>query len=498
MQDKIFEYLKSRKEGVSSSELVDQVLKIKGTQPAICDKLIQTAVSGDRRFAVNEHNCWKISVKDSASFTEAEIVFLSLLTVDTVGKPRAIIEISAQKLECGKITGRLHVLIKPDSQGMPTAPLSPDIREEMKEGTSAEKAVRSLFRFIGESVLVGYDVHTSIHQLNAILHKSNEHIENSSVCLKYLARKLIPDLRPKSLDDVASFFKIPVLDIRRTEKEVCVMAEIFSLYKELLKEQGVNTREDLLEFQYADINYIDFNKYSFDKGFLLSIPQKPGVYRMKNNCGEVVYVGKAKNLKTRISSYFWNTTDRSQKINQLLDTIYSIEYETTGSELAAALLEFRLIKQYRPKLNQQIEVHERSARYGNLRNFIVILPALMEKSLELFFVKEGNPLERYEILRNAVNFSEVERILTKMYYETSGANGRSPHEKGNGGIQHQNGLADIKTGEIDIMLSWVEAHKDHVNYINADAVSGSDACLKLVKDYVRDEGTPHEKHFRLV
>ena len=60
MRDKIYAYLKSQKAGTTSKELVEQVLKIKGASPHISEKLIQTAIAGDRRFAVDEHHLWKI------------------------------------------------------------------------------------------------------------------------------------------------------------------------------------------------------------------------------------------------------------------------------------------------------------------------------------------------------------------------------------------------------------------------------------------------------
>jgi hypothetical protein len=277
--------------------------------------------------------------------------------------------------------------------------------------------------------------------------------------------------------------------------------------------------EEALEFQYPAIEYVDFSKYAFDRSFLRTIPQKPGVYRMMNKEGEIIYVGKAKNLKVRISSYFWNAADRLQKLADLLDEVYTIEYEIVGSELAAMLLEYRLIKQYQPKINQQFEVHERAATYGNLKNFILLLPSSNEESVELFFVKEELPIQRYEVLRNAVNLCEVERIIAEMYSDTAGANGCSPlRANGNdnspefpifkGGlrqinvslnknIQNYNTLTGIELGEIDIVLSWLDMHKDHVNYINMDMVCDKETCLKLVKDYIRDEETLQKKHFRL-
>jgi len=477
MRDKIYAYLKSQKAGAASKELVEQVLKIKGASSHISEKLIQTAIAGDRRFAVDEHHLWKIIEDGGIPLLKADFVLLSLLTIETPQKSRIIVEISAHKLRGDKIVDRLHTLVNPGSLTVQTMLLPADFAQEVKGGIPIENAVRLFSDFVGDGILIGYDAHSSINQLNAVLSKSNEMIENPPLCLKFLAKKLIPGLQPKSINDIAAFFKLPVIDTRRTETEVCTAAEIFSRCRELLKEQEFSAVEEVLAFQYPDIDPVDFSKYAFGKAFLWAIPQKPGVYKMKNKSGDVIYVGKAKNLKQRLGSYFWNSADRLQKIADLLTHVYAIEYEVTGSELAAMVMEYRLIKQYRPGLNQQLEVHERTARYGNLKNFIVILPSSIEGGLELFFVKDGLPLQRYEILRDAVNFSGVERIL-----DTN--------------IQNHNVLTDIEMGEMEIVLSWVEANKDQVNYINMDTVSGKEACLKILGDYLKDEETFQKKHFR--
>lgn len=517
MLDKLYEYLKLQETGATSSELVEQVLKIKGASSNISEKLIRNAVGDDRRFVFDKRHLWKIVDKESTPLSDVTFVFLSILTIETPDKAKVIIEISAQKLKDDKVIGSLHLLINPGASVISSVCLPADFVQELKDGIIVEKAVRSLSHFTKDAVLVGYEIQSSVNQFNNILDVSHEHIENPSLCLRYLTKKLIPDLCPKSPDDIASFFKFPTMDIRRTEKEVCMVAEVFSRYKELLKERGLSTLEEVLEFQYPDIDYVDFSKYAFDKNFLQAIPQKPGVYKMKGKDGGLIYVGKAKNLKLRVNSYFWNTADRLQKITDLLDNIYTIEYEETGSELAAMLLEYRLIKQYRPALNQQCEVHERTARYGNLKNFIVILPSPIEGNLELFFVRERMPLLRYEIVKDIVNFSEAERIIEEVYYtpavDHSHKNGignysqRSLNFPGSLSVEGEalitripsaenNQDADIDIGEIDILLSWIEANKDYVNYINTDTVCSKDACLRLLMDYIKDGETLQKKHFR--
>ncbi len=81
----------------------------------------------------------------------------------------------------------------------------------------------------------------------------------------------------------------------------------------------------------------------------LDIPENPGVYLMKKN-SKVIYVGKAKNLKNRVSSYF-NREHESEKTRELVKNIEDIEFIICNSELDALVLENNLIKKYTPKYN---------------------------------------------------------------------------------------------------------------------------------------------------
>lgn len=83
---------------------------------------------------------------------------------------------------------------------------------------------------------------------------------------------------------------------------------------------------------------------------LKSLPESPGVYRYLNSEGTVIYVGKAKNLKRRVNSYF-NREHESYKTNLLVSHIAEIRYLTVATEQEAFLLENNLIKQYQPRYN---------------------------------------------------------------------------------------------------------------------------------------------------
>ncbi|KGM97650.1 excinuclease ABC subunit C [Clostridium novyi A str. 4552] len=90
----------------------------------------------------------------------------------------------------------------------------------------------------------------------------------------------------------------------------------------------------------------------FDFEYQLKIiPEKPGVYLMKNSLGEVIYVGKAKVLKNRVRQYFQNSKSHGSKVRAMVKNIAEFEYIITDSEMEALILESNLIKKYRPRYN---------------------------------------------------------------------------------------------------------------------------------------------------
>lgn len=84
------------------------------------------------------------------------------------------------------------------------------------------------------------------------------------------------------------------------------------------------------------------------------MPDTPGVYLMHNKHDDVIYVGKAVNLKRRVSSYFRKSTKKSLKIQSMVENVARFEYILTDSELEALILECNLIKEYRPKYNTML------------------------------------------------------------------------------------------------------------------------------------------------
>jgi excinuclease ABC subunit C len=95
------------------------------------------------------------------------------------------------------------------------------------------------------------------------------------------------------------------------------------------------------------------------QGILKTLPEKPGVYIMKNAAGEIIYVGKAIILRNRVRSYFQDRGDQSPKTRKLVSQIADLEWIVVGSELEALILEMNLIKKHRPRFNIRLKDDKR-------------------------------------------------------------------------------------------------------------------------------------------
>lgn len=84
---------------------------------------------------------------------------------------------------------------------------------------------------------------------------------------------------------------------------------------------------------------------------LLDLPSNPGVYIMKSENGQILYIGKAKNLTKRVHQYFGNNSNRTEKVLKLVSKVYDFDYIITNNEIEALVLENNLIKKHKPPYN---------------------------------------------------------------------------------------------------------------------------------------------------
>ena len=135
------------------------------------------------------------------------------------------------------------------------------------------------------------------------------------------------------------------------------------------------------------------------KGIYLSLPELPGTYQFYNNEGKIIYVGKAKNLKRRVSSYFQkNILDKKTRF--LVSKICDISYSVVNTEDDALLIEDSLIKQYQPKYNMMLKDDKTYPSICVSNEFLprVFKTRAIDKKKGVYFGPYGHISKMYSIL----------------------------------------------------------------------------------------------------
>jgi len=194
-------------------------------------------------------------------------------------------------------------------------------------------------------------------------------------------------------------------------------------------------------------NRLDWSRFAFDREFLAKIPSVPGTYRFFGPGGELVYVGKSKNLNRRIGSYFREDgVKRSARTAKIVDAVHRIEYEPAGSDLEAVLREAEAIRNERPAANIQRQVHEREGRAKRLRSILILEPAASPFVLRAFLIRNGRMAGRVPIGPRGGGLKRVERILRDRFFETpAGPTSVSGHDL-----------------DVEVVVRWLSAHRDRV------------------------------------
>ncbi|MFA6237484.1 MAG: GIY-YIG nuclease family protein [Bacteriovorax sp.] len=186
------------------------------------------------------------------------------------------------------------------------------------------------------------------------------------LCTLEIAKRLYPHLPSRGIKGLAGFFGNNTGEFKRANCHVDATRMIWKRLVRELTAQGIHTLEELL-FWLAATPKIKKSRYEYPlpKEKRLQLPDVPGIYRMLNSRGEVLYVGKATSLFHRVNSYFRGQKNRDSKKLEMLTQVYDIRVTTCGSPLEAALMETDEIKNLNPYYNIALKVGFRSLIFFN-------------------------------------------------------------------------------------------------------------------------------------
>ncbi|KAA5821870.1 DNA polymerase III subunit epsilon [Algibacter amylolyticus] len=268
----------------------------------------------------------------------------TIIDVETTGQGNKLTEISIFKFDGAEIIDEFTSLINPESH-IPdyiTALTGIDNGMVAHAPTFTELA-EDILKITENTIFVAHNVNFDYNAIRNEFKAIGMEFNRKKLCTVRLSRKLIPGHKSYSLGKICTDLSIPINGRHRARGDAEATVILFEM---------------LLKAENAETVFDSFLKKSSKEGTLPphlpnavfnAIPNSPGIYYFKNKKGKVIYVGKAKDLKKRVLGHFYN---KSEKELNLCRETADIDFELSGSELIALLMEDAAIKHYYPEYNQ--------------------------------------------------------------------------------------------------------------------------------------------------
>ncbi|HEU4401021.1 MAG TPA: nucleotide excision repair endonuclease, partial [Candidatus Polarisedimenticolia bacterium] len=424
LQNAIVSYLRSAGRPQSSRDLASRFLKIERADEEVCRSLLAPILAGVPGVVHRAGEGWDLVMgRPAAAAPQApagpapDAPAPPTARSSASGPLRDFVALATDGIGPGgsgavRVVSLLPVVAGEACQQeeFPSAPLDEDglggwgEAADQPAGEGARAALRvidleTILETIGDLPVVCHRVAREVEPLRRACAEAGLIFTSPVISAAKLGHLLLGLKASHAAHDLATTLRLEARGPDDCRGRVRMVAGAFLQMIPLLEERGIDSFETLLEYQNMPAPSLDLSRYAFTAEDLKAIPSSPGVYRFLDRQGDVIYVGKSKNLRSRVSSYFVPSARGTPKGQAILDQVHAFAIETVDSDLEAVLLEAALIGEHHPRLNRQFEVHERPAPYGPRLNLAIVLrDALPAKgaraSCTVHFVKGGRYLGR--------------------------------------------------------------------------------------------------------
>jgi DNA polymerase-3 subunit epsilon len=287
-----------------------------------------------------------------------------VVDLETTGSSSAvggITEIGAVKYRGGEEVSRFSTLINPGQPIPANIVMLTGISSSMVADAPPIEDVLDMFLdFVQGTVLVAHNARFDVGFLNAALERHGyDPLSNAVVDTVTLARRLVRSEVPNcKLSTLAAHFNFPHQPVHRAMDDVLATGDLLHYLIERAAAFGVFDLDDLVALPSLGA-HPESQKLKMTE----DLPRGPGVYLFLDMAGDVLYVGKATNVRTRVRSYF-STSESRKKVGSLLKLVHNIQCIETPDAVTAEVFELRIIRRLRPRYNY---MGTRSEKYCYVR-----------------------------------------------------------------------------------------------------------------------------------
>jgi DNA polymerase III epsilon subunit family exonuclease len=359
--DRLVELVEERRGPVAVEDAARLVLKLEASVPVgLARSLLDEAVHDDARlrFAGNLV-ALAAAPGEELLLEQATFVVFDLETTGLRPGTARPCEIGAVRVRALELEERFQTLANPGARLQPAVAALTGLRdEELRRAPPVAAGVRRFLAFADDAVLVAHNARFDMAFLdNETMRLTGRRVAATVVDTVGLARRLL-GRQPANLAALSHRFVTDARPCHRALPDAEATAEILLCLIGMAQERGARTVGDLVELAATRPRRVHRKR-----NLAFGAPQCPGIYLFHDAHDQVLYVGKARDLRARLRSYFRSDRQRPA-VESALGALERIEWRRTGSELEAALEELRLIRELRPPANAR---SARPDRYLYLR-----------------------------------------------------------------------------------------------------------------------------------
>jgi DNA polymerase-3 subunit epsilon len=358
-REKLYGYLERQPAGAHTAELVGLLFQGAGSDPELGPRIVHRLLADDPNFMFDvATGMWALRACEALKvpLERGRYVVVDLETIGGRPGPGTITEIGAYRMEGPRMTESFATLVRPRGPISPFVTRLTSITNEMVADAPPIERVLPAFRdFLGDAVMVAHNAQFDFAFLDFEFRRVfGMGLKNPVLCTLRLSRRFAPSLRRRRLDALAEHFGLSTEGRHRGLGDARMAAELLSIFLAAAAQSGINRVDRLIDLHSRGAAGRRIERHLPPEA-IAALPAAPGVYLMRNERGDLLYIGKARRLRERVGSYFNSAIGANAKTADLVSHVYAVDTRVTPSALDAALLEARLIRELKPPYNRMLK-----------------------------------------------------------------------------------------------------------------------------------------------
>ncbi|UCE07298.1 MAG: nucleotide excision repair endonuclease, partial [bacterium] len=420
MKEKIYKYLVENDRKVSTQQIIEKFFHVYDHYPSQMEIIVESMLKDDPRFVHDEIGEWHVQKKhEKENLIDVVFSIVEIEAIPVDSKREIPVLLGIARLKNMKLISQQIFSLDIAAEYSPQLKQRIDnLLADQSPDHIFNQNAEEIYRNLDKTIVMSYAPSKVMTIINYFFRNQiGLELETETISMVNLARKVIRGIKIKSIEDIANSLSISFHSPLDLNNRLNLLAEILFMFLQEFKQLNIKTLTELKEFIERTKVWVDFSNYNFNNDYVKNLPQKPGVYLMKDIQGQIFYVGKAKDLKARVESYFVNRIEMDEKGKTILERIFDLDYEQVGSELEALLLENRYINEFQPDLNTQLKIHPLDISKYKTKQIILFLPGITEHESVLFFVNGIGNMVRATINRRKPNWQALKREVKHFFFD---------------------------------------------------------------------------------